>query len=351
MPKSNGNIRVVLYGASVSAQSKVDSYWHHLKRWEANYNTLENGNVVDIYRLTYPSAFMGGAGVLNVDHLVALEPDIVVLDWLSTEEQDCDVSRIHYIYGELLSRGIYIITAALIRFDTWNKITPQFLDCFNISNNSSGNSFIDFFHIANNQGLNWDDITRDGVHTSVVGAKLYDDKIIDEIKKYLNDISGSIMVRDLSSYSKKCSFSNYKGISISSYSIPSEIRIVESQSLDIKIHKNNAEKAEIWCKQTCGPYTPRLDVILFDGSIEKQLDTVDLRDQWCHFERFAFKPLVLNIPDCDEGVINITFKLQSDNYSKSKLGREKGTELCSSKLRLHDRISAINCMVLGYEIK
>ena len=333
--------KLVIYGASVSAQSKEDSFWQRLKNWQ--YEQAKNKSEFwSIERLTYPSAFMSDAALLNLDHVIAMNPDIVVLDWLSTEEQNCSFEKIYHIYEELCGRGIEVITLAAVRLDTWDVVTLQYELCLKLSKFLK-QSFLDIKVLAEQKGLSWKELTRDGVHTSEVGAEIISEAIIQEL--YERGIGNTNYIcREVSDSAFAVPQIRQ---TISHFEIGKEVRLEDKQHLKLKLHKNAGKSAQVWCLQTVGPYTPKVKC-----SIEGQVNEITLFDQWCKFERFAFKPLTPELSSDRAGEFEVLLSL-TESVLDEFLLKQKIAESSYCKgvmLRIHDRISLVNCTLKGWEV-
>lgn len=333
--------KLVIYGASVSAQSKEDSFWQRLKSWQYEQAKNKNG-CWSIERLTFPSAFMSDAALLNLDHVIAMNPDVVVLDWLSTEEQNCSFEKIYHIYEELCGRGIDVITLAAVRLDTWENVTLQYELCLKLSKFLK-QSFLDIKVLAEQKGLSWKDLTRDGVHTSEVGAGIISEAIIQEI--YERDIgNANYICRDVSDSALAIPQVRQ---TISHVEIGKEVRVEDKQHLILKLHKNAGKSAQVWCLQTVGPYTPKVEC-----SIEGRVSEIVLFDQWCKFERFAFKPLSPELSSDRAGEFEVSLTLTESVLDESLLKQkiEQSAYCKGVMLRIHDRISLVNCTLKGWEV-
>ncbi len=333
--------KLVIYGASVSAQSKEDSFWQRLKSWQYEQAKYQNA-FWSVERLTFPSAFMSDAALLNLDHVIAMKPDIVVLDWLSTEEQNCSFEKICHIYEELCGRGINVITLAAVRLDTWDNVTLQYEACLKISKLLK-QSFLDMKVLAEQKGLTWKDLTRDGVHTSEAGAEIISEAIIQEVferssgnTNYIcREVSDSVLTVP------------QERQTISHHEIGKEVRIEEKQHLILKLHKDAGRSAQVWCLQTVGPYTPKIKCF-----IEGRVSEIVLFDQWCKFERFAFKPLSPEISSEIAGGFEVSLILTEDVLDNLLLKQkiEQSSYCKGVMLRIHDRISLVNCTLKGWEV-
>lgn len=333
--------KLVIYGASVSAQSKNDSFWQRLKAWQYGQAKNQNG-FWSVERLTFPSAFMSDAALLNLDHVIAMKPDIVVLDWLSTEEQNCSSEKIYHIYEELCGRGINVITLAAVRLDTWDIVTLQYETCLKFSKLLK-QSFLDVKVLAEQKGLTWKDLTRDGVHTSETGADIISEAIIKEI--YERDSGNTNYIcREVSDSVLAVPQDRQ---TISHFEIGKEVRIEDKQHLILKLHKKAGKSAQVWCLQTVGPYTPKVKCL-----IEGRVSEIILFDQWCKFERFAFKPLSPELSNDIVGEFEVSLTLTESVLDESLLKEkiEQSSYCKGVMLRIHDRISLVNCTLEGWEV-
>lgn len=334
MPVRENTLNVVLFGASVSAQSKNDSYWKKLKLWEGRHN-LSNDTLVNISRLTFPSAYFSSAGLLSLSNLIAMKPDVVILDWLSTEEQECSAEIINFVIQKLVKKGVSVLTTAMVRLDTWERITQQycsFLRCSSLA----GQPFIDFVQLTKNHGLTWEDVTRDGVHTNETGADLYSKYLIEYINSVMRAESYSSVVReeaheklsenDIAAYSQ----------SISTFNLYEEITIDSEITMEITIYSSDYSTAQIWAPQVVGPETEDVVWNVFQKGILKLEGEAPLKDEWCHFYRQAYKPVVEYLDGVEPGIsfIKVSVKKLHEN----------------SEVRILDKLDCINCSVIKFEL-
>jgi len=341
MSQNNSTINILIYGASVSAQDKNDSYWLGLKNWEAKWNA-NSLNKISISMLCFPSAFISGAGFFNLSHVIAMSPDVVILDWLSTAEQDCPTEVLKAIYEELWVRDITVITTAMIRLDTWDYLSPQYIACYSLAKKKR-QPFIDMAVNAKKLGFNWDDVTRDGVHTNNLGAELYSDCIKAVLTSCINNTE---FINSYNPNVKPIDIDKIRSAStkdIVTLNINSEMILDEASVLRLVIIPMSDE-VSVWAKQTVGPYTWAIDIYECTVKAEVFVQRIELRDEWCHFERFAFKPLVKNLnTNSRENNIELKLRLPDDNiYFKENSVRPK--------LRLHDQLFFQGCYVIACEV-
>lgn len=334
MPIREKTLNVVLFGASVSAQSKDDSYWKKMKLWEGQHN-LANDTLVNISRLTFPSAYFSNAGLLSLSNLIAMKPDVVILDWLSTEEQECAAEIINFVFQKLVKKGVSVLTTAMVRLDTWERITPQyeaFLECSVFFEQP----FIDFVQLAKDNDFSWDDVTRDGVHTNEVGADLYSKYIIEYLKSILNSGSFPSVVREqVSGDLARVGITEYSN-SISTLNLYEEVTVDNDITMEITLYSSDYSTAQIWAPQVVGPETEEVEWSVFQKGDLKLQGKDCLKDEWCHFYRQAYKPVVTSLDGVEPGISFVKINV-------NKLHER-------SELRVLDKLDCINCCVMKYEL-
>jgi hypothetical protein len=347
-------MNVVLFGASVVAQSRDDSIWHFLK--SGLFAELPSASTA---RLSFPSSTFNGPGYLCLDDLLALSPSHVILDWLSTSDACVDDCKLRSVYSRLYKLGIQIITLAMPRADTWEKRTPAYLETLRATVSCRG-IFIDFASYASQLGYGINDVTRDGVHTSELGAKACASLLISVLKNscleplpylvprcYRPLIESASQARQAwhQETDETCSHS------VCTYSIGNELRLDYGAALHLTICPlagagiDPPFNVEIWSLQTVGPYSRALTI---DGDCPNH--SVPISDPWCYYERHSFKlissfsclvdsdsalaPLNVNARICDMNAINLRRQIAIP-------------DLRESRLRLHNRIYCVNCTLIS----
>ena len=357
-------VKVVIYGASVSAQSKEDSYWGKLSGKFLNHN-LSLGDLdhkVSLFRLVYPSSHVSDAGLANLDVLISLDPDIVIFDWLSTDEERPCKSTLHYIYNELCDRGIKILTVAFPRLDSIASPTESYIytKCLSYS---FGQPFLDIIKFCNDSNLTWADVTRDGVHTNSAGAELYANLLFKAIMGIIisPDTKQDFLYEEGYTADPGCPAPQVAPFtSVGSRIIGRELRVAPSEILLLKIDvpppagASSTNRISILCKQSIGPFSRQCS-----GHLGGLSSIICLYDQWCHFTRFAYKPLVI-MDDVPEGIHTLALSTSSENI-ESLLPLIKPDNASMQKLincpieapllRLHDRLVSINCSIASLKVE
>lgn len=352
----NEYVDIVLFGASVTEQNKQDSYFRkldHLLR-ELNHSS-SNLPIINLHRLSYASDHLGDAGLTNLDTVIALRPDFVVLEWLTTDEHATEKKIIDHIYRELSKRGIRTLTVSFLRADTWDEPSASYL---NMLENAIAlnHSFLDARSACDQVGLHWSDVTRDGVHSSTAGADLYAKMILDEVVRLLNDKKPRRTLHPKVEHDKL----NLEGIGTSpipttSLNIGPELRVEYGQKLLVDIwtsgdgHDNHSRFAEAWCKQTVGPASPMVEC----SSRGVQFEKSSLLDRWCHYQRFATRPIFRRFPVGGNEVYRIEVSLSETDPIQELSQRDdrlKPVDPTDRVIRLHDRIVGVNCSILDVSV-
>ncbi len=304
---------------------------------------------------------------MNLDHIIAARPDIVVLDWLSTDETDVDSSLINIVFEELRRKQIRVICTSFLRADTWEKTTPLYekmwLACERINA-----SFLDFRHECDRRGLGWSDVTRDGVHTNKEGAAFYAEVISEELARITSgqeptrtrhpnfnpDATQSALLTSSPAQSKL----SVPEPRISFCSIGAELAINVHQRLrlttvsTVKMAPHSQLLASIWCMQTVGPFSPMLNI-----RVEGQGwgDERNLLDRWCHYARFAYKEIASGLdlaprPNMQEIMIEISDADPTSQIEDERV-REAVVPAGQRLIRLHDRLACLNCAVVDIAVE
>ena len=350
-------MNLLLFGASITAQSRDDSIWRNLKAILSDAYPL-----ADMGRLAFPSSVFNGPGYLCIDNVIALNPTHVILDWLSTRESSFDEFKIRSVYSRLHHLGINIITLAMPRLDTWSKKPYSYNQCLDASR-ACGSSFLDVSYAAQKASLTIGELTRDGVHTSKKGALYASSLILDSLASieggnslqiYSSDYLGDH--REDPDWRQKwhASCSPREPSPFSMFSVGNELQLSPNQVCRIKLvplspFPSCCSEIEIWSLQTVGPYSPLVDV-----ESKYSCSTHSLWDEWCHYERHSFKKLAslrVDAADLDDKPFDLRISISSllPDRSTSRAACI-WPQLDQLKVRIHNLLYCIGAVVVNVEI-
>lgn len=274
----NKKTHVVFFGASVTEQSV-----HHAtgeRTGFVNYfiDEFSEKNDFLVSRISAGSSDVMDAGIVYVEKVIALKPDICVLDWVTPSLKECDPKIIQQIYARLLEHDILPVTILLPRTDRVQRDIPIAKEMARICMDFD----LPFYDVADRmEGVPYETFLRDVVHTNAVGAKLYAEMLLDILKSV--PVHAKIL--------RKPDIPFHVIEVLTAGKVP-----LSARRLEIKIE--NPEHGEIdicvVLEQRVGPYSPLINVLVsdHDGEIEtSKLETYSIFDPWCHRERQCIKRL------------------------------------------------------------
>ena len=281
---------ILFYGASVTYQSGVASYFDNLDK-----------NKFNLSRMSYPSSQFYNAGFYNIPRVKALAvyPDVIFFEWSTTGENIFDLEKLKYVISELVNSKIQLVFLLLPKKETYkvNRICDDQL--YDLSSELNI-PLLDLRYLLTEKNLEL--ILRDGVHTSEVGGKLY----ADAIDKFLETQT----------------FGNPKAFALDrvrNYSIQifdGKVTLAEGQLLTLNFD-SLSEYSEIAISHTIGPFSPIIEYIS-EGSI---IGTHSIFDQWCYYERDNFTTLVpQSILKKSSKSLAIKISSELPNFSLTKTG-------------------------------
>lgn len=249
-------MRVFFHGASVTAQKGETSYFHWL---EAHYQGRGDTEVV---RKGYGGTHLNEAGFLNLAADTAGEYDVCVLDWNDTGLSRFDEPKLRQMAGGLLERNI----------------VPVFMILYTYNQQKAGRKAeAQVKALCDAHGLEcWDfrekvepDLhTRDGVHTTLEGAKLYAKLISDRLEQIRPKVP---RYRNIKIEFDRIEIDLWQG----------ELRDVpEGHRLVIDI-ESTGPSPQVIAEVLLGPSSPIIDV-------DNGRFRVCVWDRWCHYERKGF---------------------------------------------------------------
>lgn len=261
--------KILVYGASVTAQSGITGYFENLQ------NQLSK-NGFELTKLAIGGCHIDDAGFYRSNEALKNKPDYIFLEWNSTGLN---------IFNELK------IADFLKRIHREN-ISPIFLILPQEANlKLDRDSERQVKYIANLYSIPIIDVrqnidkeiyskyVRDNVHTNEEGGKVYAEIIT---KKFYEILDAKDNYKNFSLISDKL----FDDLNPKVYSINREIFNDNQISLVVKKKSNYSE---IVLNHLIGPYSPVIEIS--DGAIIKK---ISLWDSYCHYEREHFTPLITN---------------------------------------------------------
>jgi hypothetical protein len=253
-------MRIMFHGASVTEQKGDGSYFYWLE------NAFQEVDGVRLSRKGYGGCHFNDAAFVNIASDTSDAPDICVLDWNTTGLPEFDQSKLSYVSGVLLERGI--LPVFVIFASEQNTAETE---------RAAERQVIDF--CRTNALPLWDyrdrivreTHLRDTVHTNIAGAKIYADCIFVDLTK---------LMREIKKYSMKmpAEAHNFKIIEAPEFFLD----VPEGSSLKFEL-KSVSDGAHILAKVIHGPSSPIIE--LENGQ------KLSVWDRWSHYERSGFLTL------------------------------------------------------------
>lgn len=263
---NKNKIKVLCYGASVTAQKDASGYVQQL------IDLLPN-NKFDVAKIGRGASHFEYAGFGFSREIEAHNPDILIVDWLTPSMKSFSQNKIDIFNEHFISLGIHIIWVNFPRKDDLKNERP----CFRQVNNSCQKYGITFLDINSHIMHDPDKYLRDSVHTTQEGAVLYAELLAQAVH---NAISSSTPIYTLK------------------HVLPSINKVSATVSLNspfcIELD-GTSNSLEILIECFIGPNTPMLNVRAFGderiGEVEEL--TVNPVDPWCYYTRKMVLPIIL----------------------------------------------------------
>lgn len=294
---------VAFFGASVTEQSV-----HHATQERTGFvnyfmDELAGTHGFKVSRVSAGSSDIMDAGIVYVEKILKLKPDICVLDWVTPSLMDCDPRIVQQVYYRLMEYDILPVTVLFPRTDRVQKDIPLAQEMARISREFD----LPFFDVSDLLGdVGLETILRDTVHTNAAGARLYAEIILDILKQTQRP-SGPLP-RKVAPFHVMQALSSAK--------VPLASRRVQ---IDVENPKDRPVEFCLVLEQRVGPYSPILNVQVVTGSSDnrpEELEAYSIFDPWCHRERQCAKritnwqnvddlrQILLTVRDQTPGLVN-----------------------------------------------
>jgi hypothetical protein len=264
-------MKVLVYGASVTAQKDEGGFYQHLK----------NQSGFDLLRIPFGASHLQFAGLAMLSKVLAEKPDVCLLDWVTPSTKSFPSGIVERINRILIQHNIFPIWVLFPRTDDPYCSREC---CEQISEHASKDVWVrDFTDTDFGKGVELTTILRDVVHTNKVGAHLYASFIEHLLVEY---------------YERE--FKQQSLTTIGCQGIAETVPCLINNN--IKIGRASSYKLELTVTETCdlnififcqiGPASPMLNIqlkniqaIIFNG----QRNVVDA---WCYYKR----DMLINLP-------------------------------------------------------
>lgn len=280
-------MKVVVYGASVTAQKGDSGYFENLKSKD-----IPN---VELLRVPFGASHLQFAGIAMLQKVIDEKPDVCILDWVTPSTKQFPDGLVERINNILLSNSIKPIWILFPRTD--DPYCKR--ECCNQIRISQSNEIeVVSFQESIYKQEDLAKILRDVVHTNTLGAEKY-----------------AAFVADLITHLNERSI-DFRKDGQSVLSAPKVIRssgIINRNCklhLDIEVTDNSNILLYIFSK--IGPKSPVLKLLLRDGDFNTVVNFRNVVDPWCYYER----DMLLNMPsfkNVKHGIYQLEISLADEN--------------------------------------
>lgn len=272
-------MKYCFFGSSVTEQAtlyKTGEVVGYVNHFITNYLNEDSGSALRIAR---GNTDICNAGIIYLDDIIKWKPDICILDWATSGNPEADIVTIYHIYKKLLAHNILPFTVIFPRKKRCYLSLPVYKKQVEICQ-YFGTPLLEI-----DPETELDNILRDTVHTNVLGGKIYAEKVYAGIKKILP--IQPINIEENHPFTDHFISSSELFLN----DIPTKIL-----NFEMEVNTQNTITIQIFAEQMVGPYTPIIDISIFDlkGNLKQQVSE-NMLDIWCYRERMALKALTSKI--------------------------------------------------------
>lgn len=233
---------------------------------------------IDIIKRGYGSTCFDTVGFLYLQDVIALNPDIVILEWHTTWLGKFNEQKYATVINSLLEKNIKVVNLVLPRKDfilSERDCVKQSRGC--IKHGVFYLNLIDKVDVD----LDLDKCLRDNVHTTKYGAEKYAQYIYD----FLID---TVFTNNSQSLEKNNDvidlLENYEEIFLSSNHFNGNLNYTNQLNITFKL-PTEKQSLQLYAHMRVGPFSPKIKL---DGA---SLSTNSIWDEWCGYERNCLKSL------------------------------------------------------------
>lgn len=267
---------IVFFGASVTEQhvhnatGEVSGFVTYFERH------LAEGLDVKVSRVSAGSSDLTDAALVYVEDVIALKPDVCILDWVTPALTSCDPRFIQQVYFRLMEHGILPVTVIFPRRDRPQRELPITREMSALCQ-AYDLPFFDATPLLKKHGV--DTVLRDVVHTTPEGARIYAEAIAGLIPRlplalrFAFATPAPFVVTEI----------------LPEGPLPEAFRRITVTNM-----APDDQPAEfcIIMQQRVGPYSPVLDVRSVTPAGAENLPVFSLWDVWCHRDRQTIKKIM-----------------------------------------------------------
>lgn len=266
-------MKVVFWGASVTQQSGPGGYYDQLEKL-----VLSENNQIEIERFGFGGNSFDDAGFYCAHRLIETHPDVCFFEFSTTFLTVFDTTKLHQFLHFLTSNNVlpvFLILPRVHNMEGWPCISQQerYAKEFGFPILDLRQRFASFVHSV--------EYLRDGVHTTELGALFYAKNIFEFM------ISRLMRSNDLV----------YPSLTIGNSIIPIHKFSINKQKvvsgLRIKADFSECSKSdyfELIAHLRIGPMSNFVNCYVNSDLVH----TAPIFDQWTHYERDSYKPILSN---------------------------------------------------------
>ncbi|MAZ66499.1 MAG: hypothetical protein CMF25_05265 [Kangiellaceae bacterium] len=293
-------MHICFFGASVSEQDRGHATGN-ITGYVTYYQEILASEDIKVSRVTSGSNSIDDAGVVYLQEVIDLKPDICFLDWITPAPADCAQASIDYIYSSLLENKILPVTALFPRKDRNQRETPI---CQKLLSYCKAYSLpvLDLTDIEKDYSV--DEVLRDTVHTSEKGAGIFAEKIHDFLSQ-LNDLSVPV------NKDKPKLFVSKVPVIGREKNKTKKITITLTPETD---PSTASTTCSLFLEQRVGPWSTFVEISLATEQETKEISEEAIFDPWCWRERQCLKGIAFGIEITEPSEISITQSDRAPNY-------------------------------------
>ena len=258
-------LKVVVYGASVTAQKGESGYFQN----------LENICDFEVVRIPFGASHLHLAGVAMLSKVLDEKPDVCILDWVTPSTKSFPSGVVDRINNILHQHNIFPIWILLPRTD---DIGSSRISCMQIR--AAASQFVwvkTFIESSFGRGVTVSNLLRDVVHTNSKGARLYSSFLFELLNDFrIRKFGSACLPKSVECEIKEVVPSIIEAHSVIKTDEPFLLRIVANKKCDLTIF--------LYCE--IGPNSPILKVSLKKNGELVASSKKNVVDPWCYYSRY-----------------------------------------------------------------
>lgn len=264
-------MKLVCYGASVTAQQSDTGYFHNLcsSRLNQRFDVIE--------RITFNASLFEYAGYGFIGDVLAQTPDICLIDWLTPTLDRFSNYKIILLNKTLLDQNCLPVWVFFPRTDNFKNL-PEAYEQVKQEAKRFKAPFIDLLDFLPDFAANASEYLRDAVHTTKAGAEVYARCIVEQIE--------NIHLKQHLLAAKNSE--GYRSARELPFLVPSLLDIGKTISSDTSVEITfdwAGGFLEIFLDTTVGPHVPNLNFAVYRNGVSEFDEKLNPADRWCYYQR------------------------------------------------------------------